>query len=491
MDTRLDPSGDDEALALLLPQVARFCREEVNGDAIDRDACIPKRVRDAAGQLGLFGMTIPADFGGGDLPLAATCRVVAEIARVDRSVAIMIGLHAGLGTRGLVERGAPDLQRTWLPRLASGDCIASFAATEAGAGSDLHAIRTTGEAAGDALRIDGEKTYVTNGGFAGLFTALVRTPGIGGERGCSLVCIPADTPGVSIGKEERKLGIRGSSTVTVRFERAMVPRDHVLGEPGRGMELVHELLTWGRTLMSAGCVGTAQGALDAAIEHAKTRRQFGRPIGEFVATRAHLAWMAARVHAMRAFVLDTAEAHARGEPIDRPSAIAKVFASESAFEVCDRALQLHGALGFVEGTGIARTMRDCRITRIFEGANDVLLVRIGAARLAARRESEPLAADAPAIVAELARRFTAAVDDARARYGALAIRRQLVLQRIALAEIALRVAEATARRGADDAVAEHAVRELLGEGHAALDALSRAEQDEDAAAKVSARLFAC
>lgn len=486
MNAATELAADErETLELILPEVTRLLAREVRGYDIDREGQIPASVREGAGALGLFGLTIPVEHGGSGLSLASTSRVVAEIARADRSVAIMIGLHAGLGTRGLVEHGSPALKREWLPRLASGECIASFAATEASAGSDLTAIRTTGERTARGLRVDGEKSYVTNGGFAGLFTALVRTPGLGGERAFSLVAIPRGTPGVELGREEDKLGIRGSSTVTVSFDGAVVPWSHVLGEPGRGTELTHGLLAWGRSLMSAGCVGTARAAVDASLEHVKTRRQFGRPIGAFGATQAHVAWMAARVYAMEAFVQSVGAEHARGGSIETLSAIAKVFTSESAFAVCDRALQLHGALGFLETTGVARMLRDCRITRIFEGANDVLLVRVGAARLASR---EPLApAIATAELGALADRFEAAVADVRRRLGLSAMKRQLVLQRVAQAEVALRVGLVAAQD--DEPLGLHAAGALVDEGERALDRLAHAERDEAAAEEIAKQLY--
>jgi hypothetical protein len=233
--------------------------------------------------------------------------------------------------------------------------------------------------------------------------------------------------------------------------------------------------------MAAGCVGTARAALDATIAHVRGRRQFGRAIGAFGATQAHVAWMAARVHAMDAIVRSVAADEARGLDIQTASAIAKVFTSESAFAVCDRAVQLHGALGFLEPTGVARMLRDSRITRIFEGANDVLLVRIGASRLAC---SSPLlrSEDEPAVGA-LASRLDAAVGDVRARLGIRAARRQLLLQRIASAEIAVSVARAVRSH---DPLGRHAREQLVEEGHRAVDALPRAEQDEDAAASIAA-----
>ena len=484
---RREPVG--ESVDIFVHEVRRMLAREVDGGAIDRDGEIPARVRAACAAQGLFGLTIPEAHGGAALALRDACRVVAEIARVDRSVAIMVGLHAGLGTRGLVTLGAPQLRARWLPRLASGDCIASFAATEAGAGSDLTAIRTTltDEGGGSTFRLDGEKSYVTNGRFAGMFTVLARSPGLGGARAHSLVCVPADTPGIELGKEESKLGIRGSSTVTVRFDHVRLAREQILGTLGRGMEHAHDLLTWGRTLMSAGCIGTGRAALDAAITHVTTRKQFGRAVGVLGATRAHVAWMAARLHAMEALVDRVAALEAFGDSMDRPSAIAKVFCSESAFTICDRSLQLHGAVGFLEPMGVARMLRDCRITRIFEGANDVLLVRIGAARIAQRGEVRVVCGD-PRIDA-LAGRIAAVVDTTRARFGIGAVRKQVVLQRIACAEVALAAASACAPDAAVP-LANAAIDALVDDGERSLDALSHADRDEERDLAISEALYA-
>lgn len=486
--SRDDPAAREvEIVAVLLGEVARFLSRDVDGYEIDRAGEIPPSVRSGVAQLGLFGMTVPEVYGGAGLSLASACRVVERIARVDRSVAIMVGLHVGLGTRGLVEHGEPSVRARWLPGLASGKHIASFAATEAEAGSDLTAIRTTGQLAGGRLRVDGEKSYVTNGRFAGLFTVLVRTPGMGGDRAHSLVCIPADAPGVRIGREEDKLGIRGSSTVTVGFEGVVVPAGHILGAPGAGIEQAYGLLTWGRTLMSAGCVGAARGAYELALAHVSTRRQFGRAVGQFAATRAHIAWMAARVYAMEALVQDVASAHAVRAGAEVDSAIAKVFCSESAFETCDRAVQLHGALGFLESSGVARMLRDCRITRIFEGANDVLLVRIGAALLASPGQafgrSVPIAGSPETRLASgrldtVARTLRAEALASRGRLGAKAIRRQVLLQAFARAAICLRAAQAAITRTEDPSLACFAAESLADEAMRWIDDLSRAEQSQ-------------
>jgi hypothetical protein len=338
------------------------------------------------------------------------------------------------------------------------------------------------------LRIDREKSYVTNGGFAGLFTVLVRTPGLGGDRAHSLVCIPAWTPGIVRGAEEAKLGIRGSSTVTVTFDDVRVPVDHVLGSPGDGMGQANGLLAWGRTLMSAGCVGAARGALDATLAHVRARRQFGSPIGDFAATRAHVAWMAARTHAMEAMVASVGHAHAGGASIELDSTMAKVLCSEGAFEVCDRAVQLHGALGFLEQTGVPRILRDTRITRIFEGANDVLLLRIGAAVLGEAATEGP---DSTHQLRELSGALRRETADVRARLGVGAVRHQLLLQRLARAAICERAARACFEHagGEADGVAVHAAGLLADEAADWLARMRRADADERTARGVTDRIY--
>lgn len=491
-------------LDLIVQQTRRFAEHELDATAIEREGSIPPPLRARAAALGLFGLTIPPAYGGLGLSLGEACPVVAELARFDRSVATMVGLHNGLGVRTLVDAGSDELRRRYLPQLAAGERIASFCATEPGAGSDLTALSTTGTVVGDALEVHGEKAYVTNGGIAGLFTVLVRTPAFGGVRGTSLVCIPRETPGVSVEREEHKLGLRGSSTVTVRFEGARVPLDHVLGDPGAGRELAHRALEHGRTLMSAGCVGTARAALDAARAYVGMRRQFGRPIGRFAATRAHLAWMASRLWAMEALLEHVADLEARRRPISVPSAVAKVMCSEGAFEVCDRALQLHGALGYVEDTGVARMLRDCRVTRIFEGANDVLLVHVGTALLAgaedpARRLHDP--DGLPPLLGEPARRWevleqrlqtqTRAI---RSDKGVAAVRHQLILQRLARAHACLLATSASLARAGhpatprDEALASSAASHLTVEAARHLDALEHAEEDEERDRRVAAFL---
>lgn len=493
---------EQEPLAVLLDQTRRFLTREVFPESIDREGKIPTSVIERAAQVGLFGLAIPEEYGGAGLSLKATGRIVQELATVDRSVAIMVGLHCGLGTRSLIECGAPELRSRWLPALASGERVASFAATEPGAGSDLGAVRTTVMREGNRFRLDGEKCYVTNGGFAGLFTVLVRSPGLGGTRAHSLVSVPREREGVSIGPEEEKLGIRGSSTVTVRFEGVEVHPWEFVGTAGRGMEQVHRALAWGRTLMSFGCVGTAQAALELTIAHVTARKQFGRPVGDFVATREQVCSMAAKLFAMESLARKAGQLDFEGKSVEGISLAAKVFCSEGAFEVCDRAVQLHGALGFIEPVGVARLLRDCRITRIFEGANDVLLVRAGVG-LVTSREWESTAVvredtewkpwmDA---VDDLHTRVRSAAAAVGKKYGVSVIHRQLVLQRLARADVCLQAARASVERAMhseeekERLLGRHAVEQSVTEGERCLEAMERSGEDEFRAIELSERLY--
>jgi alkylation response protein AidB-like acyl-CoA dehydrogenase len=480
------PTDEGEVAQALLAEVRRFGRS-IDSRAADREARLPNGVLDRAASLGLFGLTIPPELGGLGLSLGMASRAVAALATFDRSVAITVGLHAGLGTRGLVAYGVPSLQDEHLPDMASGACIGAFAATEAGAGSDLTAIRTVLRETPAGLVLEGEKSYVTNGGFAGLFTVLASSPSLGAVRGHTLVCVPAGVPGVAIGREEEKLGIRASSTVTVRFDQVRVPRDHVLGEPGRGMEHASAILAWGRTIMAAGCVGTARAALCATIQHVTSRRQSRRTLGSFGATREHVVSMAARLHAMDALVQYAAACDAGS--LDGAALVAKVFCSEEAFWICDRALQLHGALGFLEPIGIARMLRDCRVTRIFEGANDVLLIRLGTARLASR---QPFARDVAPACRTVASRLDAVADLLRARYGVTAVRRQTMLQLLAQAEVDVVAAHATCtsmETSADPGLASFAVDECLARAQRHLDGLAFAEAREERVTVLSDALY--
>lgn len=417
--------------------VRRFVDQLPEAVSRDRAGALPPELLESARELGLFGLAIPEVHGGLGFGLGQVASVVAELARVDRSLATMIGLHNGLGTRALIEADAPALAARYLPELASGARISAFAATEPGAGSDLTAIQTTARHDGASLRLAGEKAYVTNAGLAGLFTVLARTPETGGT---ALVIVEREARGLSLGAEEHKMGLRASSTRSLFLDDARAPIESQLSSAGRGIEEAHRALEWGRTLMSAGCLGTARAALSRSLSHATHRRQFRRSLSAFGAVKAHLASIATSVVTIDAVLATVVADEARGAPIDASSAALKVLASELAFDAADRAVQVHGALGFVEDDGVAILQRDARVTRIFEGANDVLLLRLGSALLAGhglsgKRDQLPDLENAWT-------RFDALVEITRRWFGVRAVSHQRLVLSLARADVLLFAAEA-------------------------------------------------
>lgn len=456
----------------LVAAVRRFGSRHADALARDRAGGLGSAVLEDARELGLFGLAIPEAFGGLGLGLGATGAIVAELARVDRAIATTIGLHNGLGSRALVVSGAPELRAWLLPELASGRRIGAFCATEPGAGSDLTHLATTVTSIGERLEVTGEKAYVTNAGFAGCFTVLGRRAG--GERDSALVLVPAETAGVTLGGEEKKMGLRASSTRSVFFDRAAVPEHHALGVGGTSE--AHRALEWGRSLLAAGCLGTARAALERSLPHTRRRRQFKRALASFGAVQRHLGAMATAVLAIEATFDRVATEARRGRSIEATSAALKVLASELSCDACDRAVQVHGALGFVEDAGVALLLRDARVTRIFEGANDVLLVRLGSALVA----GHGLASG----TGEAHARLDGAVRAVRRDLGVSAIRHQSLLVALARADVALYAAE-SCRAGLGGA--SEARRRGLETAALRLERTALASLDEAIAADVAER----
>lgn len=478
MSISIVPSSSEpevDVLGMVLDAFGRWADRAVDPAAIEAHGSLPAPVVSGAGALGLYGLAVPEAYGGAGFGLTATARVVEEVATRDRSLATSVGLHNGLGLYPLVNYGSDALKDAYLPRLACG-MVASFAATEPEAGSHIAGIRTTAEPDGrGGLVLNGDKIFVTNGGLAGVFTVLARTPGLGGaRRGTSLLLLDRDQPGLRVGPEERKLGIKASSTTTLIFEDAPVAVDRVLGEPGRGLEQMHHALTWGRSLMAAGALGTARAAYAMAERHVAERRQFGRAIGSFGQVRQRM--VAARVS------LWTTEAVLRvvtglgdaGVDIGWHSAIAKIVASEAVWAIVDDVLQLHGGSGYIEDTGVARMLRDCRITRIYEGANDVLRMQV-AGRLFASGSPDadlaevtaPLASEVGARLRAMAlgydrdaQRLRTTAETLRDRFGLRVFEHQVLLAGLADALIARFTARAAILR-ADEAKEGSAERMLL------------------------------
>ncbi|MFZ5477474.1 MAG: acyl-CoA dehydrogenase family protein [Myxococcota bacterium] len=427
-----EPAGD--AVEALCASLERYARTRIHARTVDAQKRIDRAVLADLAELGMFGLSIPEAYGGFGFSMEAICDAVATLARFDRSIATTVGLHLGLGTRGLVAFGSEAMKERWLPAIAAGARIAAFATTEPDAGSDLAAIRTRAVATGDRLRVDGTKIFVTNGGFADVFTITAATPGLGGaRRGHGLLVLERGDANLSVGAEEDKLGLRGSSTTTLALDGVEVPIDRLVGNPGEGMAQLAHVLAWGRTVMAAGCCGSAASALEKARAHTAERRQFGKTLDQLEVVRLQLAGMRAVHLAMDALV--RAAARADEVALAGKSGAAKVFCSEGAWEIADMGVQLFGGSGFIEETGMPLLLRDARITRIFEGANDVLRVHLGLMEAAGTLRTGPtdtlaaeaLAADVAAVRAELLSTFgirLAAKQRALHRLGSLVVLRE-------------------------------------------------------------------
>ncbi len=320
-------------------------------------------------ELGLMGMTIPEEYGGAGADTVAYAIVVEELTRIDSSVAITLAAHHSLGTLPIYYFGTEEQKRQWLPDLASGRKLAAFGLTEAGAGSDAGATRTTAELRDGQWLINGSKIFITNAGTD--ITACVTITARTGDDEISNIVVPNGTPGYTISPPMHKLGWRASDTRELSFESCAVPEENLLGPRGQGFHQFLEILDGGRISVAAMGVGLAQGAYDLAYAYAKEREQFGKPISKFQAVQFQLADMATEIEAGRALVYKAAWLKDEGREFAREAAMAKLYTGELSHRVASAALQIHGGYGYMEESAIARLYRDQKILEIGEGTNEV------------------------------------------------------------------------------------------------------------------------
>ncbi|MEM7518700.1 MAG: acyl-CoA dehydrogenase [Planctomycetota bacterium] len=338
----------------------------------DREGKIDPALFAKIAELGLWGLTIPEDFGGAGMGNLALSLVLEELNRCCASVGVTVSVHNSLLGAPIMRHGTEEQKKRWLPKLATGEHLGCYCLTEPNAGSDAGALRTSAVLDGDEWVINGTKIWVTNGGIAQLAIVYVRTdPTASSSKGISAIVVPMDTPGVTVGKAEKKTGIRGSSTTEVEFDNVRVPKDHLLGELNRGFPIALETLDGGRIGIASQAVGIAKGCLDRSVKYAKEREQFGKPLARFQAIQWKLADMSTKIDASRALVHKAAWLRDRKEPCTREAAQAKMFASQTANWCADEALQIHGGAGYTDDFDIERLFRDARITEIYEGATDI------------------------------------------------------------------------------------------------------------------------
>jgi alkylation response protein AidB-like acyl-CoA dehydrogenase len=324
------------------------------------------------GELGLFGIPFPEEYGGQGGDLVTFCLCLEEIARWDSSVAITLEAAVGLAANPIYRFGTEEQKRRWLEPMARGEALGAFALTEPGGGSDARAIRTTARLDGDDWVIDGTKAFITNSGTPITSAILVAAVDAGiGEGAVSTIVVPSGTPGLTVGAAYRKIGWRASDTHEVSFDRCRVSADHLLGERGRGYAQFLEALADGRVAIGALSVGLARGCLEESVKYAGERQAFGKPIGSFEALQFKIADMKVAVETARLAVLNAAWRRDRGKPFATEASVAKLYASEVATTCAREAVQVHGAYGYVEEFPVARFYRDAKVLEIGEGTNEI------------------------------------------------------------------------------------------------------------------------
>jgi acyl-CoA dehydrogenase len=378
---------DAESFELLLATVQRFVRERLipAEDGVEEQDRVPDELIEDMKAMGLFGLTVPEEYGGIGLSVSQEILVNYELGRTAPAFRSVFGTNIGIGSQGILMDGTPEQKAEVLPRIASGELIISFALTEPDAGSDAGSLKTTARLEGEHYVLNGSKRFITNAPRAGAFTLMARTGGPG-AAGVSAFIVPADTPGLSLGKPDRKMGQRGTKTCDVILDNARVPASHIIGGvPGQGFKTAMKVLDRGRLNISAVSCGLASRILDESRRYARDRRQFGKPIGEFQLIQALLADSQAELLAAWALVQEVAQRFDRKPPgasdpdVSMRVSCAKLFATEMVGRVADRGVQIHGGAGYINEYPVERFYRDVRLLRLYEGTTQIQQLIVGRA----------------------------------------------------------------------------------------------------------------
>jgi acyl-CoA dehydrogenase len=364
-----------DSLNELLAVVARYVKERLvplEGSVAENDA-VPDEIIDQMKGMGLFGMSIPEEYGGLGLTMEEEVRVAFELGHTSPVFRSVIGTNNGIGSQAIIMFGTPEQKQRYLPKLASGEIIGSFALTEPEAGSDAGSVRTVARRDGSGYVLSGTKRYITNAPKAGLFSVFARTdPNTPGAKGISAFLIPGGLPGIEIGSPEKKMGQHGTYVSDVVFNEVRVGKDSLLGGvEGQGFKVAMQVLDRGRLHISAVCVGVAQRLIADSVRYANERKQFGKPLSDFQLIQAMLADSYAEMLAAKCMALETARKRDRGEDVNMDASACKMFASEMVGRVADRAVQIYGGAGYIADYGIERFYRDVRLFRLYEGTTQI------------------------------------------------------------------------------------------------------------------------
>ncbi|MBH8586179.1 acyl-CoA dehydrogenase [Thermoactinomyces sp. CICC 10520] len=363
---------------MMRKMVRDFALKEVAPSAAERDEQerFDRTIFEKMATLGLTGIPFPEEYGGGGADFFSYVIAVEELSRVCASTGVTLSAHISLASWPIFKFGTPEQKERFLRPLAEGKKLGAFGLTEPGSGSDAAAMKTTAVRDGDDYVLNGSKIFITNGGEAEIYVVFALTDPSLKHKGTTAFIVEKGTPGFSIGKKEKKLGIRSSPTTEILFEDCRIPASQRLGEEGEGFKIAMMTLDGGRNGIAAQAVGIAQGALDEALSYAKERHQFGKPIAKKQAIQFKLADMATQIEAARLLTYQAAWRESEGIPYGKASAMAKLFAGDVAMQVTTEAVQIFGGYGYTREYPVERMMRDAKITQIYEGTNEIQRVVI-------------------------------------------------------------------------------------------------------------------
>jgi acyl-CoA dehydrogenase len=384
----MDTPRDAETLAELLQTIRRFVDERLipAEEQVDREDRIPAEIVAEMKRLGLYGLTIPTEYGGLGLSAEETVLVFFELCRAAPAFRSIVGINNGLGSSTILQDGNDAQRERYVRRLATGDLVAAFCLTEPDSGSDAGALRTTARRDGDRYVLNGTKRFITNAPEAGIFIVIARTdPSQSGARGVSSFIVEAGTPGLSVARADRKMGQRGAHLADVIFEDCRIPANTLLGQEGDGFKVAMRALDRGRLHIAAMCVGISERLIEEGLRYALERPQFGKPIAEHQLVQAMLADSKAETYAGRCMVLDVARRLDRGDRVSTEASCAKMFTSEAAGRIADRVVQIHGGAGYISESAAERLYRDVRVFRLYEGTTQIQQLIIARDMIRARR----------------------------------------------------------------------------------------------------------
>lgn len=363
-----------EELVMFRDTLRKFVDKELEpiAEKVEEEDRIPDETVAKMAELGLFGLSIPADYGGFGMSVLGQCVAMEELSRTNACFRTRIGTNNGIGSMGIVRAGTEAQRRKFLPKLATGEMIGAFALTEPNAGSDASAIRTTAVRKGDKYILNGMKHFITNGDIADVSTVMAVTDRSKGTKGISAFLVEKGFKGFSVGTIERKMGFRGSHTCELVFDDCEVPAENLLGREGEGFKIAMQILDKGRLTMGACALGSLEKLIDLSRDYAAMRVTFGEPIINRQAIQWMLVNMAIDAYAVRNAVYNAAWKMDRGDRVTKEAAMVKVLASEAAWRASDSAVQIHGGMGYMKGMAVERFYRDLRLLRIYEGTSEIL-----------------------------------------------------------------------------------------------------------------------